>query len=221
MFMLHEILLFLNFCVSNVSKSTSGAEAYAVPSPGTMERWMVRGPCPMPEPEQTEPPAIDWGKSYYDILGVSKGARVTTIRAAFKRMAAIYHPDKAGAQFTETFQRLNHIQSILTDKKTRSAYNKDPNSFPFPGDGGEPCGAPSTNDVKIVATCIDYVDVANLEFFASLKAANFIVLQDDDDYICNETLRSRALVELKRLEMAKSLATVESLCLTMKTDAPR
>ena len=186
------------------------SKAYVTPMPGTMEQWMVSGPCPCPEPQQTTsgPPPIDWTKSYYEILDVSRSARESTIRAAFKRLAARYHPDKAGPHFTETFQRLNHIHSILINSKERSAYNKDPFGFTFPGDGtndaaNDDASSEKEKKVEIVATCVDYVDVATLEFFASLKAANFIILEDDDKHVCNETLRSRAFVELRRLDMAK------------------
>ena len=108
-------------------------------------------------------------------MGVSRNARESTVRAAFKRMATIYHPDKAGGAYNETFQRLNHIHIILTDSKTRSAYNKDPFGFPFPGDsagdnGGSAASSGKENKAEIVATCIDYVDVANLVFCCSLAA---------------------------------------------------
>ena len=94
-----------------------------------------------PAPEATEPPPIDWNRSWYDILGVARTAHVTTVKAAYVRLCALYHPDKAGAAHTSTsargtataMQRINHIWSILSNAATRKAYNKNPQDFPFPG----------------------------------------------------------------------------------------
>ena len=80
-----------------------------------------------------EPPPIDWSRSWYEILGVSRTAHSTTIKAVFKRLCTLCHPDKAGPAHTWTTQRINHIWSILSDASTRKAYNSRPQDFPFPG----------------------------------------------------------------------------------------
>ena len=66
-------------------------------------------------------------------MGVARAAHSTTIKAAYMRLCALYHPDKAGAAHTSTMQRINHIWSILSNPATRKAYNKNPQDFPFPG----------------------------------------------------------------------------------------
>lgn len=204
---------------------------------------MVKGPCvseepptsqpapapPAPEsghsnPQRPAPPPIDWGLSYYEILKVARAARESTIRAAFKRLASLYHPDRAGSAYNEAFQRLNHIHSILTDGAKRAAYNKDPHAFPFPGDaacGGGKAGSgkggsagkggkagkagkgDTSEQVDVVAVLWDHVDEASLRWIASLQAARYIVLSDE--HIHQETLRSRALIDLKRLALGKQL----------------
>jgi hypothetical protein len=78
-------------------------------------------------------PPIDWTRSWYEILGVARNAQPITNKAAYKRLNALYHPHKAGAEQTSTMQRINHIYSILSSSVTRKAYNKNPQDFPFPG----------------------------------------------------------------------------------------
>ncbi len=89
-----------------------------------------------PPPEaapRAPPPAIEWSRSWYEILSVARTAHAASIKAAHRRLSALYHPDKAGAAHTATMQRINHIWAILSDPATRRAYNKNPHDFPFPG----------------------------------------------------------------------------------------
>ena len=104
------------------------------------------GSTPSPQPKTTLP-EIDWSKNYYDILGVNRAATKAAIRAAFLRVSARYHPDKAGYAFTETFQRLSHIHDILMNAGTRREYNKDNTAFPFPGDA-KPKSTPKGTEAK-------------------------------------------------------------------------
>ena len=86
------------------------------------------------EHHKDTPPVINWSCSWYEILGVSRNAQAATIKAAYKRLSALCHPDRASAEHTATMQRINHISSILSSPATRKAYNKNPEDFPFPGD---------------------------------------------------------------------------------------
>ena len=52
------------------------------------------------EPHSTTPPPINWSNSGYEILGVARNANIATIKAAYRRLNALYHPDKAGAAHT-------------------------------------------------------------------------------------------------------------------------
>ena len=52
----------------------------------------------------------------YKLLGVSPGANLETIKQAYRRLARKYHPDVAGEQFKEQFQRVNEAYRFLCDK---------------------------------------------------------------------------------------------------------
>lgn len=64
-------------------------------------------------------------KDYYDILGVKPDASETEIKAAFRKLARQYHPDKnkdAGAE--EKFKAINEANEVLRDKEKRRAYDQ-------------------------------------------------------------------------------------------------
>ncbi len=52
--------------------------------------------------ETQEPAELDW----YRVLGVSKEATVDDIKRAFRKLALIYHPDKATGKPDASFQFL-------------------------------------------------------------------------------------------------------------------
>jgi|GEM_PF-1098898 len=52
----------------------------------------------------------------FRLLGVSPGANLETIKQAYRRLARKYHPDVAGEQFKEQFQRVNEAYRFLSDK---------------------------------------------------------------------------------------------------------
>ena len=121
------------------------------------------------------------------------------MKAAYSRLARMYHPDKAGAAFTDTFNRIQHIYEALQQKPSLKSATFA--SFPFPGDAPQPPpGRAGPEPGAVVTVLWDHVDVANLEFFASMPAAARIVL--DDEVTCRETLRSRAYLDLQRHQSA-------------------
>lgn len=64
-------------------------------------------------------------KDYYDILGVKPDASEAEIKAAFRKLARQYHPDKnkdAGAE--EKFKAINEANEVLRDKEKRRAYDQ-------------------------------------------------------------------------------------------------
>jgi molecular chaperone DnaJ len=66
------------------------------------------------------------GKSYYDILGVSKGASEKDIKQAYRRLARKYHPDvNPGNKSAEaTFKEVNAAYEVLSDNAKRQKYDK-------------------------------------------------------------------------------------------------
>ena len=64
-------------------------------------------------------------KDYYDILGVKPDASETEIKAAYRKLARKYHPDKnkdAGAE--EKFKAANEAQEVLMDAEKRRSYDQ-------------------------------------------------------------------------------------------------
>lgn len=64
-------------------------------------------------------------QDFYEALGVSRTASQTQIKAAFKKMAMRYHPDRnpANKQAEETFKFLNEAYHTLSDPVKRSRYD--------------------------------------------------------------------------------------------------
>jgi curved DNA-binding protein len=64
-------------------------------------------------------------KSYYDILGVSKGASDKEIKKAFKKKALEFHPDhnENSPKAEEKFKDVNEAYAVLKDKDKRKQYD--------------------------------------------------------------------------------------------------
>ena len=62
---------------------------------------------------------------YYELLGISKGASDAELKAAYRKQALKWHPDRnkeAGA--TEKFKEINHAYEVLSDPKKKSMYDQ-------------------------------------------------------------------------------------------------
>lgn len=59
----------------------------------------------------------------YRILGLDRGATIPHIRAAYKRMARIHHPDKEGGN-DEKFREIKLAYDILIDPDRRKRYDQ-------------------------------------------------------------------------------------------------
>jgi tetratricopeptide (TPR) repeat protein len=68
----------------------------------------------------------------YKLLGVSPGANLETIKQAYRRLARKYHPDVAGEQFKEQFQKVNEAYRFLCDK-AHQVVQAPPAPPPSPG----------------------------------------------------------------------------------------
>lgn len=86
--------------------------------------------------------------SFYQLLGVSHNASDREIKSRFRRLAAIYHPDKLNAQTSKThedfFRKLKVAQDTLLDPARRFAYDRF---------------GPSVANWNFVTTHRDYISV--------------------------------------------------------------
>ncbi|VAH90043.1 unnamed protein product [Triticum turgidum subsp. durum] len=66
---------------------------------------------------------------YYTLLGIRKNASSTDIRAAYRRLAMKWHPDRwasdpgATGEAKRRFQRIQEAYSVLSDKGKRAMYD--------------------------------------------------------------------------------------------------
>ncbi|XP_072982806.1 uncharacterized protein [Typha latifolia] len=69
------------------------------------------------------------GSCYYSLLGVRKNASVADIRAAYRKLALKWHPDRwandptAVGEAKKRFQRIQEAYSVLSDKGKRAMYD--------------------------------------------------------------------------------------------------
>ena len=64
-------------------------------------------------------------KDYYDVLGVPKGADKDEIKAAYRKLALQYHPDRNKApEAGERFKEISEAYAVLSDEEKRSQYDQ-------------------------------------------------------------------------------------------------
>ena len=68
---------------------------------------------------------------YYQVLGVKSTASVQEIKAAYKRLARLQHPDLNGGspEATRAFVQISRAREILTDPQRRAAYDAQRNAY--------------------------------------------------------------------------------------------
>ena len=95
-------------------------------------------------------------KDYYKVLGVSNDADERQVKAAYRKLTKVHHPDKAAKQgiskedAQKKMQAINEAYEVLSDPELRARFDRgdDPNSHeqqnpfqqggPFGGGGGRP-----------------------------------------------------------------------------------
>ncbi len=82
----------------------------------------------------------------YELLGVSRDANDAEIRSAFRRLAALHHPDKNpdDSDAQQRFADLNRAYQILSDDQKRAAWDRYGDAAFRPG-GFDGSGAAFTN----------------------------------------------------------------------------
>jgi molecular chaperone DnaJ len=74
----------------------------------------------------------------YEVLGVSREASEAEIKSAFRRLAAIHHPDKnpGDPDASTRFKEANLAHQILSDRDKRAAFDRYGEAAFRPGGGG-------------------------------------------------------------------------------------
>ena len=63
-------------------------------------------------------------QDHYEKLGISPGATADLIKAAYRKKAALYHPDKnQSADAPIRFREVQEAYEVLTDADRRKAYD--------------------------------------------------------------------------------------------------
>ncbi len=63
-------------------------------------------------------------QDHYEKLGISPGATADLIKAAYRKKAALYHPDKnQSADAPLRFREVQEAYEVLTDTERRKAYD--------------------------------------------------------------------------------------------------
>jgi molecular chaperone DnaJ len=62
---------------------------------------------------------------YYELLGLKKTATEAEIRAAFRKLALKFHPDRnPGREAAERFKRITEAYEVLSDESKRAVYDR-------------------------------------------------------------------------------------------------
>ncbi len=63
-------------------------------------------------------------KDFYQILGVSRDAPLSTIKARYRELSAKYHPDSSGGDADiSAFQEVSEAYKTLSNPQKRKAYD--------------------------------------------------------------------------------------------------
>ena len=65
-------------------------------------------------------------RDYYDILGVSRTASLDEIKAAYRKLALKYHPDRNpdNKEAEEKFKEAANAYQVLSDEQKRRQYDQ-------------------------------------------------------------------------------------------------
>jgi DnaJ-class molecular chaperone len=62
--------------------------------------------------------------SHYEVLDVPPGAKADTVKAAHRKLAGIFHPDRCAVTGAhEAMTRINGAYALLSDEEARRKYN--------------------------------------------------------------------------------------------------
>lgn len=75
-------------------------------------------------------------RDYYEVLGLSKSASSAEIKAAYRKLALQWHPDRnRAANANEKFKEINEAYAVLSDPKKKETYDQFGHAAFQPGAG--------------------------------------------------------------------------------------
>lgn len=81
-------------------------------------------------------------RDFYDVLGVNKSASDSELKAAYRKQALQWHPDRnKSPEAEQKFKEINEAYEVLSNSEKRAAYDQFGHAAFEPG-GGAPYGAP-------------------------------------------------------------------------------
>jgi len=95
-------------------------------------------------------------RDHYEVLGVARGATQEEIKAAFRKLAALHHPDKnpGDSEAVVRFKEINASYQVLGDPNRRAMYDRlghaaEDGSSPFGPNGPFAGGVVDISDIAI------------------------------------------------------------------------
>lgn len=157
-------------------------------------------------------------KDYYKILGVDKGASEAEIKAAFRRLAKQFHPDKnpGNKKAEEKFKEVNEAYEVLGDPSKRAKYDQlgaqwaqyqqyggDPRGFDWSRWSASPGGAFSGDLSDLFGDAGGFSDFFNMIFgmggASAGRSARGRPRSQSDEYTVEITLEEALTGTTRRL----------------------
>lgn len=161
-------------------------------------------------------------KNYYELLGIAPGATPAEVKAAYRKLALQYHPDKNGedAAAEQLFKEINEAYTVLSDEDKRAVYHRK-----FPGRFSR-----AAKDVAVVNAQVIYErllviyknfehadpyrmdkDVLSQQLEQLFSAYYSAVLQQENNLSVNNAIVDKTLVLLALLTLDQQKKILEML----------
>ncbi len=81
-------------------------------------------------------------RDYYEVLGVERTIDAPGLKAAYRKLAMVHHPDRNGGseESMAKFKELSEAYTVLSDDNKRAAYDRYGHAGLNGGGGGNPFG---------------------------------------------------------------------------------